>query len=122
MTAVSPVAPVLLLTTGARVPPELLEAAIARAHQRHERLHVVIPAVLPPTLPISALPPHLAATAERPAEVVLVGRAGWSLRRAARGIAPVTVTSDRGLRPSSGSRPDGRDAILSIPARPFRAG
>ncbi len=159
MTAVSPAPPVLLVTTSARVPPELLEAAIVRAHSEHERLHVVIPAVLPPTLPISAMPPHLAArvsalrrtaagalarlrapgrveivrsrdvrsallaaTTERPAEVVLVGAAGRSLRRAARGIAPVTVIGDRGRRRFAGSRPDERDAILSIPARPFRVG
>ena len=151
--------PVLLLVTGARVPPELLEAAIAQAHQEHDRLHIVIPAVLPPTLPISAMPPHLAArlnalrraaagtlahlrtpgrveivrsrdarsallaaTVERPAEVVLVGAAGWSLRRAARGVAPVTVISDRGRRHIARARAAERDAILSGPARSFRAG
>jgi hypothetical protein len=138
---------VLLVTTSAHVPPDLLEAAIGRAHQEHERVHVVIPAVLPPTLPISAMPPHLAtrvntlrrvavetiarlrapgrveivrsrdtrsallaATVERPAEVVLVGAAGWSLRRAARGIAPVTVMSDRGPRHY------GRSAGTTVPA------
>ena len=130
------------------MPPELLEEAIARAHQEHERLHVVIPAVLPPTLPISAMPPHLAvrvnalrrvaaetlarlrapgrveivrsrdarsallaATVERPAEVVLVGAAGWSLRRAARGVAPVTVMSDRGRRHY------GRSGSPTVPAQ-----
>ncbi len=159
MTAAPPVAPVLLVTTSARVPPELLESAIARAHAEHERLHIVIPAVLPPTLPISAMPPHLAArvdalrrsavgtlarlrapgrveivrsrdtrsallaaTAERPAEVVLVGAAGWSLRRAARGIAPVTVISHRGHGGIARSRSAPRDGILSPPARSFRAG
>ena len=60
MTAAAPAPPALLVTTSARVPPELLEAAIARARGEHERLHVVIPAVLPPTLPISAMPPPLA--------------------------------------------------------------
>jgi hypothetical protein len=139
--------PVLLVTTSAHVPPDLLEAAIGRAHQEHERVHVIIPAVLPPTLPISAMPPHLAArvntlrrtavdtlarlrapgrveivrsrdarsallaaTVERPAEVVLVGAAGWSLRRAARGVAPVTVLSDRGRRHY------GRSGSTTVPA------
>jgi hypothetical protein len=139
--------PALLLLTSARVPPELLEAAIARAHQEHERLHIVIPAVLPPTLPISAMPPHLAArvnalrrtaaetlarlrapgrveivrgrdarsvllaaSVEPPCEVVLVGSAGWSLRRAARGVAPVTVLSDRGRRHH------GRSGSTTVPA------
>jgi hypothetical protein len=139
--------PVLLVTTSAHVPPDLLEEAIGRAHQEHERVHVIIPAVLPPTLPISAMPPHLAArvnalrrtavetlarlrapgrveivrsrdtrsallaaTVERPCEVVLVGAAGWSLRRAARGVAPVTVLSDRGRRLS------GRSASTTVPA------
>ena len=111
-------------------------------------MHVVIPAVLPPTLPITAMPPHLAArvnalrrvavktlarvrapgrvaivrgrdtrsallaaTVERPAEVILVGRAGWSLRRAARGVAPVTVVSDRGRRRH------GRLASTTVPAQ-----
>jgi hypothetical protein len=142
MAASSPAPSVLLLATSARVNPELLEEAITtRAHRQHERLHVVIPAVLPPTLPISAMPPHLAArvnalrraaahtlarlrvpgrveivrsrdarsallaaAVDHPREVVLVGAAGWSLRRAARGIAPVEVISDRGRRHDSRSR------------------
>jgi hypothetical protein len=140
--------PALLVTTSAHVPPDLLEAAIGRAHQEHERVHVIIPAVLPPTLPISAMPPHLAArvstlrrtavetlarlrapgrveivrsrdtrsallaaTVERPCEVVLVGAAGWSLRRAARGVAPVTVMSDRGRRHH------GRSGNTTVPAQ-----
>lgn len=147
MAASSPVPRALLLATSARVTPELLEAAITRAHCEHERLHIVIPAVLPPTLPISAMPPHLAARVnalrraatealarlraagrveivrsrdarsalraaivERPCEVVLVGAAGWSLRRAARGFAPVTVLSDRGRRR------DGRSGSTTVPA------
>jgi hypothetical protein len=31
----------------------------------------------------------------RPAEIVLVGSAGWALRRAAHGLVPVTVLSER---------------------------
>ncbi len=114
MTAVPPAPAVLLVTTSARVPPELLEAAIVRAHSEHERLHVVIPAVLPPTLPISAMPPHLAARVS-------------ALRRTAAGAlarlrAPGRVEIVRSRRRIAGSRPDERDAILSIPARPFRVG
>ncbi len=134
----------LVVVTGARVAPEVLATAIARAHHEHERLHVVVPAVLPPTLPISAMPRHLAARVEalrrtavetfarvgatgrieivsgrdvrsvmlaaacgRIGAVVLVGNAGWSLRRAARGIAPVTAHGGR-----SGSREPDR-----LPAR-----
>ncbi len=140
MAASSPAPSVLLLATSARVSPELLEEAITRAHSQHKRLHIVIPEVLPPTLPISAMPPHLAArvsalrraaaqtlarlrvpgrveivrcrdartallaaAADHPREVVLVGAAGWSLRRAARGVAPVEVISDRGRRHDSRS-------------------
>ncbi len=89
-------------------------------------VNVQIPAVLPPTLPISAWPPRLAARLERlrdatealvesltpPGRVeivpcrsvatllqavwpvdtlILVGKAGWSIRRAARGVAPDIV-------------------------------
>jgi hypothetical protein len=123
----------LVLTVNDHVPQALLETAISRALQVHERLQVVIPAVLPPTLPISALPPRLAArldvlrdaaqsVADRlgaPAridvvqcrdvadalrgtvarcafdEIILVGPAGWTLRRAAHGETPVTVLSER---------------------------
>jgi hypothetical protein len=159
MTAAAPAPPALLLTTSARVPAELLEAAIAQAHRDFDRLRVVIPAVLPPTLPISAMPPHLAvrvdalrqaaagalarlrapgrveivrsrdtrsallgAAVEPPCAVVLVGAAGWSLRRAARGIAPVTVISHRGRRGIARSASAPRDVILSPTARTFRAG
>jgi hypothetical protein len=123
----------LILTTSDRVGAELLETAITRAASEHARLNILIPAVLPPTLPISALPPRLAARLDalraaaamtcdrigaparievvqcrdiptllkrcvarrRPAEIVLVGSAGWALRRAAHGPVPVTVLSER---------------------------
>ena len=131
----SPERSCLLVVTGARVAPETLEAAIERAHTACGRIDVLIPAVLPPTLPISAMPRHLAlrlsvlreraietfarlqargridivptrdvcsalraASAGRPDEVILAGTAGWRLRRAAHGIAPVTVVSDRATR------------------------
>jgi hypothetical protein len=123
----------LIVATGDRVDAELLEAAITRAASEHARLNILIPAVLPPTLPISALPARLAARLDvlraaaamtcdrigvparievvqcrdiptllkrcvaqrRPAEIVLVGSAGWALRRAAHGPVPVTVLSER---------------------------
>lgn len=122
----------LIVTTGDRVGLDLLETAIVRAASEHVRIHVLIPAVLPPTLPISALPPRLAARLDalqaaakttcdrvgasarieivqcrdvstllkrcvaqrRPAEIILVGSAGWALRRAAHGLV-VTVLSER---------------------------
>jgi hypothetical protein len=97
-------------------------------------VRVLLPAVLPPTLPIGAWPPRLAARLEGlrvaageagasltpPARVeivpcrsipallnaswpvdalVLVGSAGWSVRRAARGVAPdVTIVPSRAAR------------------------
>jgi hypothetical protein len=45
-----------------------------------------------------------AASARRPDEVVLAGPAGWRLRRAAHGIAPVSVVGDRAVR-SGRARP-----------------
>ncbi len=121
--------------------------AIAGAQGRSDRLVVLIPAVLPPTLPISALPPRLAGrlavlrraaltavveggaaaraeivrcrdvkaavaaavAAEPPGEIVFVGAPGWSLRRAVRGVAPVSVVTggaDHGRSsPQAGSAP-----------------
>jgi hypothetical protein len=135
----------LIMTTGDRVGLDMLETAILRAASEHARLHVLIPAVLPPTLPISALPPRLAARLDalqtaaktacdrvgtsarieivqcrdvsallkrcvaehRPTEIILVGSAGWALRRAAHGLA-VTVLSER------------QSAIRAMPAKTRR--
>jgi hypothetical protein len=131
----------LLVVTGARVAPELLERAVVRAHTSCGWIDVLIPAVLPPSLPISVMPRGLAqrlnllheratetfarlhargridivptrdvpsmlraASAARADEVILAGAAGWRLRRAAHGIAPVTVVSDRASRGPGGSR------------------
>ncbi len=133
--ATTPGGSCLLVVTGARVAPETVERAMLRAHAACGRIDVLIPAVLPPTLPISAMPRHLvqrlsvlrdraietlarleargrvdviltrdvcaalrAASARRPDEVILAGSAGWRLRRAAHGVAPVSVVSDRGVR------------------------
>jgi hypothetical protein len=121
----------LIVSTDSRVEPQLLTQAVADAFGRAPQdavrvVRVMIPAVLPATLPISAWPPRLAGrlnqlreAAERigaslrtPCRVeivpcrgvpallgavwpvdalVLVGSAGWGVRRAARGIAPDLV-------------------------------
>jgi hypothetical protein len=127
---------VLIVCTDTRIEPQLLTGALADALARAPRagvkvVRVLLPAVLPPTLPITAWPPRLAARLEAlraaadeaggsltpPARVeivpcrsvpalldahpavdalVLVGSAGWSVRRAARGVAPdVTIVPAR---------------------------
>jgi len=118
---------VLIVCTDTRVEPERLAGALRDAVVRVPRdevavVRVLLPAALPPTLPIGAWPPRLAARLEAlraaanlgggsltpPARVeivpcrsvpallnaswpvdalVLVGSAGWSVRRAARGVA-----------------------------------
>lgn len=72
MTPLPPPTRYLVCTTGARVAPGLLRAAIAEVARGNCYVHVVLPAVLPPTMPVSACPPRLAerldllrATAER---------------------------------------------------------
>jgi hypothetical protein len=121
---------VLIVATDSHIQPRLLADAVAEARVRAPGavtvVNVQIPAVLPPTLPISAWPPRLAARLSRlrdatkelmgsfnpPGRVeivpcrsvaallqavwpvdtlILVGRAGWSIRRAARGVAPDVV-------------------------------
>jgi hypothetical protein len=131
---------ILIVCADSRVEPELLTGAIDGALVRAPRdeiavVRVLIPAVLPPTLPISAWPPRLAARLNRLREaadqaagslgspcrveitpcrsvaallnavwpvdtLVLVGSAGWGVRRAARGVAPdvVIVASRRAAR------------------------
>ncbi len=117
---------VIVVPADSHVSPELIDAAVAeadrRAGGRPVRVEVIVPAVLPPTLPIGACPPRLAARlaalrdaaraaldargmrgraaivpcrnvpallhATGPAEtLIVVGRAGWSVRRAAHGVA-----------------------------------
>lgn len=121
---------ILVVATDTHIPPQLLTDAVgdalARARGEIRVIRVMIPAVVPPTLPITAWPPRLAArldalrdAAEGIAEslrprgrveivpcrsvpallqavwpvdsLVLVGGAGWSVRRAARGVAPDVV-------------------------------
>jgi hypothetical protein len=134
-----------VVVTDTHVRPEgLLEAiAAATAGRGHLSVEVVIPVVLPPTLPISAVPPRIAARANAllqqatasleiaacPAQaqiapcrsipallhdlapmnrLILVGSAGWGVRRAARSVADdVTVVSDRVRRPAKQPRATG---------------
>lgn len=121
----------LIVCTDSRVEPALLTKALADAFDRAPReavkvVRVMVPAVLPATLPITAWPPRLAdrldrlrEAAERAAAslptpcraeivpcrsvsalldavwpvdaLVLVGSAGWGVRRAARGVASELV-------------------------------
>jgi hypothetical protein len=131
-----------VVVTDTHVRPDGLMDAIAAAAagRKHLSLEVVIPVVLPATLPISAVPPRIAARANAlleqakaslelaacPAQaqitpcrsvaallrelspmnrLILVGSAGWGVRRAARGVAgEVTVVSDRARRPTGRTR------------------
>jgi hypothetical protein len=121
---------ILIVATDTHIQPQLLRDAvgdaIARTPGAIRVVNVMIPAVVPPTLPITAWPPRLAArlgnlrdAAEQAVEalrprgrveivpcrsvaallhavwpvdtLILVGGAGWSVRRAARGVAPDLV-------------------------------
>lgn len=138
----------LVVCTDTRTDPAVLTEALTEALARDPApgsvVRMLIPAVLPPTLPISAWPPGLAQRLERLREaadavvaagrapgrveiaacrgvadllaaawpvdaLVLVGRAGWRVRRAARGLAPdiVAVPSRKARRsePLPASRP-----------------
>jgi hypothetical protein len=138
----------LVVCTDTRIDPAVFAGAITDALARDPAgvtvVRVLIPAVLPPTLPMSAWPPRMAerlgrlreaaetvvASGRAPGRVeiaacrgvsdllaaawpvdalVLVGRAGWGVRRAARGLAPdiVVVPSRRARRsePLPASRP-----------------
>lgn len=129
---------VIVLTSG-RARRGQLEAAIAESAGSGATIDVVIPAVLPPTLPISACPPRIVArlnghrdvalaalrasggrgsvaiepcrsvaalleTLPRPGRLMLVGGAGWRLRRAAHGLADVVTV----VPAHSGRAPDRR--------------
>ncbi len=72
MTPLPPPTRYLVCPTAARVAPELLRDAIAEVARGNCYVHVVLPAVMPATMPVSAYPPRLAerldllrATAER---------------------------------------------------------
>ena len=121
----------LLVAADPRLRPEVLDDAVCEVVRSDDgtlgSLKVLIPLVLPSTLPITACPPRIAARLQRlheaasdamdrvgvtgrveiepcrsvaallravpaPDTLMLVGRAGWPVRRAARGVAPTTVT------------------------------
>jgi hypothetical protein len=72
MTPLPPPTRYLVCPTAARVAPDLLRDAIAEVARGNCYVHVVLPAVMPATMPLSACPPRLAerldllrATAER---------------------------------------------------------
>ena len=130
---------ILIVATDSHIPAQLLIDAVADATRRGSGevavVNVMIPAVLPPTLPVTAWPPRLAARLGRlrdamepiletlqpkgrveivacrsvaallqavwPVDtLILVGRAGWSIRRAARGVAPDVVMVPARTAPS----------------------
>ena len=138
----------LVVCTDTRIEPavlgEALTQALARDPAGNNVVRVLIPAVFPPTLPVSAWPPGMAqrlarlreaadavvaagrapgrveiaacrsvadqlAAAWPVAALVLVGRARWRVRRAARGLATdiVVVQSRKSRRrgPLPASRP-----------------
>jgi hypothetical protein len=140
---------ILIVAAGSHIPPQLLAGAVTDAMRRAPDgvtvVNVMIPAVLPPTLPVTAWPPRLAARLNRlhdamvpileslhpkgrveivpcrsvaallhavwPVDtLILVGHAGWSIRRAARGVAPDVVmiparTAHARLEPAPASQP-----------------
>ena len=123
----------LVVTASSSLPVRTLDEAIGTAASDDASVAVVIPAVLPPTLPIWAAPARILdrvsrlrrAARERiraldiegsveivpcrsvhaaiaglcgerpPVEIVIAGSAPWRLRRAIRGLAPVTVVPVR---------------------------
>jgi hypothetical protein len=132
---------ILIVVADAHVSPRAVAEAIAEVQplgsRPQPRTEVLIPAVLPATLPISACPPRIVARLTRlhdaagralessggpgrveivpcrsvPAllravtaadRLVLIGRAGWKVRRAARGVAPEVVVVPPG---PAGRRP-----------------
>jgi hypothetical protein len=140
---------ILIVPTDSRVRARLIDDALQEAGlvgpDGAGYAEVLIPAVLPPTLPISACPPRIAArlnalrtdahlalkaagvrgrveivpcrsvpallrAAAQADRLVLVGRAGWTLRRAARGVAKellvVGPRAGRAEQPSTATRPE----------------
>jgi hypothetical protein len=112
----------LVVATDSHLSPDVLSTAIAVAVGDELGLppfvEILLPAVLPAVLPISACPPRIAArlstlrarrlrgrveivpcrsvpsllaAAEPVDTLVLAGRAGWAIRRAARATAPELV-------------------------------
>jgi hypothetical protein len=141
----------LVVGTDTRIDPDLFAAAITEALAREPAgltvVRVLIPAALPPTLPISAWPPGMsqrlgrlrdaaeAVVAPRrprgrveiaacrsvadllsaawPVDaLVLVGGAGWRVRRAVHGLAPDVVIVPSRPTPRSEPLPASRPKVL----------
>ena len=134
----------LVVTAGSALPVRTLEEAIDTAASDDAAVAVVIPAVLPATLPIWAAPARILDRVTRlrqaararmraldvegsveivpcrsvhaaiaglcgerpPIEIVIAGSAPWRLRRAIRGLAPMSVVPERrqARRPQSVDR------------------
>jgi hypothetical protein len=143
---------ILIVVTDTHIQPQLLTDAIGDAILRTPGairvVNVLIPAVLPSTLPITAWPPRLAARLGDLSEaakgvadslqprgrveivpcrsvaallqavwpvdaLVLVGGAGWSVRRAARGVAPdIVVVPSRAPMPRREATPAAQRTAL----------
>lgn len=133
----------ILIVADSRIRPQLLTDAVGdawvRAADAVTLVDVILPVVVPPTLPIAGWPPRLAARLGRledaaraamelsgirgrveivpcrsvaallqavwPVDtLILVGGAGWSVRRAARGVAPnLVVIPSRATVPRHGA-------------------
>jgi hypothetical protein len=133
----------LVVATDSHLSPDVLGSAIAEAAgealELPPHVEILLPAVLPAALPVSACPPRIAARLnalrDRAAEdlrtlrlrgrveivpcrsvqallaavepvdsLVLAGRAGWAIRRAARGVAPEPAFVPRGRMRRRGAR------------------
>jgi hypothetical protein len=133
----------LVVATDSHLSPDVLSSAIAEAAgdalEPPPFVEILLPAVLPAVLPISACPPRIAArlstlreraaadlralrlrgrveivacrsvpallaAAEPVDNLVLAGRAGWAIRRAARGVAPDLTFVPGGRARRRGSR------------------
>ena len=146
---------ILIVCTDSRIEPAAPDrrprrcAPAGRLETAIKVVRVLIPAVLPATLPITAWPPRLADRLDRLREaaergrrrrcappcrveivpcrsvsalldavwpvdaLVLVGSAGWGVRRAARGVAP-----ERGDRPGQArGPPPAGDPVIASPRR-----
>ena len=92
----------LVCPTRTRVKPELLATAIAQVATGNCYVHVIVPAVLPSTMPISAYPHRLS---ERLEQAANRGRAGGARAHAARpGRDPALPQRAVGHRPGLRAR------------------
>jgi hypothetical protein len=145
----------LVVATDSHLSPDVLSSAIAEAAGDAlgfpPFVEILLPAVLPAVLPISACPPRIAARLEAlrdraaaelrarhmrgrveivpchsvaalvaaagPVDtLILAGRAGWKLRRAARPVAPELIVISGGQVRRGQTRPVGQPRAL--PGKP----